>query len=186
MTLAQQERRALLDVARASIHHGLLHGRALPVTAGDYPPALQATAATFVTLQIDGDLRGCIGTLEAYRPLVSDVAANAWAAAFRDSRFPPLAPAEEKLLALHISVLTTPQSFAVHDEADLLAKLRPGVDGLVLADGMHRATFLPSVWEQLPDPRDFVAHLKRKAGLPVRHWSETMRVERYEVEEFSG
>ncbi|MFP5383868.1 MAG: AMMECR1 domain-containing protein, partial [Gammaproteobacteria bacterium] len=89
MTLAQQERRTLLDVARASIHHGLLHGRALPVTPGDYAPALQATAATFATLQIDGALRGCIGTLEAHRPLVSDVAANAWAAAFRDSRFPP-------------------------------------------------------------------------------------------------
>lgn len=186
MTLAQDERNTLLDVARASIRHGLAHGRALAVSPGDYPPPLQATAATFVTLQINGDLRGCIGTLEAHRPLIADVAANAWAAAFRDTRFPPLAPAEENLLELHISVLTTPEPFAVRDEADLLAKLRPGVDGLVLADGMRRATFLPSVWEQLPDPREFVAHLKRKAGLPARHWSATMRAERYQVEEFSG
>lgn len=186
MTLAREEHDTLLAVARAAIHHGLLHGRALAVVAADYPPALQATAATFVTLQIDGNLRGCIGTLEAHRPLVADVAANAWAAAFRDSRFPPLTPAEENRLALHISVLTMPRPFPVRDEADLLAKLRPDIDGLVLTDGMRHATFLPSVWEQLPDPRDFVAHLKRKAGLPAAHWSATMRVERYEVEEFSG
>lgn len=186
MTLAATDRETLLAVARASIHHGLVHGRALTVAAAGYAPALRPDAASFVTLQIDGELRGCIGTLEAYRPLVADVAANAWAAAFRDSRFPPLAPAEEKLLTLHISVLTTPEPLSVRNEADLLGRLRPGVDGLVLADGMRRATFLPSVWEQLPDPRDFVAHLKRKAGLPARHWSATMRVERYEVEEFSG
>lgn len=186
MTLSASDRATLLQVARAAIHQGLLHGRAPAIAVANHTPALRQTAATFVTLLIDGELRGCIGTLEAHRPLVADVAANAFAAAFRDTRFPPLSTIEEDLLELHVSVLTAPEPFAVRDEADLLAKLRPGIDGLVLADGARRATFLPSVWEQLPAPRDFVAHLKRKAGLSPAHWSATMRVERYQVEEFSG
>lgn len=184
MSLAAAERATLLGVARDAIHHGLLHGRAPAIDPSRYPAALQAVAASFVTLTRDGELRGCIGTLEASRPLVADVAANAWAAAFRDPRFPPLVAAEEAQLAVHISVLTPPLPLAVRDEAELLSVLRPGIDGLVIAEGARRATFLPSVWEQLPEPADFVRQLKRKAGLPPQHWSATLRLERYQVEEF--
>ncbi len=185
-TLDPGLRTLLLNTARASVRHGLAHGRALPVTVEDYPPPLQEPRATFVTLKLDGRLRGCIGTLEAYRPLVQDVAENAFAAAFQDPRFPPLGEAEYPRLEYHVSILSEPEPFPVRDEADLLARLRPGVDGLVLSQGPHRATFLPAVWDSLPDARDFVAHLKLKAGLPAEHWSDAMRFERYTVEEFGG
>lgn len=178
------EKATLRGIAGASIREGLTHGRALRVDAATHAPALRTPGATFVTLEIDGDLRGCIGTLEAHRPLVTDVAQNAFNAAFRDPRFPPLSALEEDLLEMHISVLSAPEALSVRDEADLLAQLVPGVDGLILSDGMRRGTFLPSVWEQLPDPREFVLHLKRKAGLPATHWSATLRVERYRVEAF--
>lgn len=182
--LNEAERVALRCVARASIHHGLAHRRCLSVNAAEFPDALQQQAASFVTLEINGELRGCIGTLEAYRPLVMDVAANAFSAAFRDSRFSPLTPHEESRLDIHISVLSTPELVHVRNEAELLAMLRPGIDGIVLSEGARRGTFLPSVWEQLPDARDFLAHLKRKAGLPANYWSKSLKVERYECEVF--
>lgn len=182
--LNEAERVALHGVARASIRHGLAHHRALAVIAAEFPDALQQHAASFVTLEINGELRGCIGTLEAYRPLVADVAANAFSAAFRDSRFPPLTPHEESRLDIHISVLSTPEPVHVRNEAELIGLLRPDIDGLVLSEGARRGTFLPSVWEQLPEARDFLAHLKRKAGLPANYWSSTLRVERYTCEEF--
>ena len=186
MTLSSADRGTLLDVARRAIGDGLCQGRAGTVDVTGFAATLQAVRASFVTLEIDDTLRGCIGTLEAHRPLVADVAANAWSAAFRDPRFPPLAAIEEDLLDIHVSVLTAPEPFVVRDEADLLARLRPGIDGLVLAEGARRATFLPSVWDQLPDPRDFVGHLKRKAGLPASWWSPTLHLARYQVEAFSA
>lgn len=182
--LNDNERQALRAIARASIRHGLQHGRVLSVDVRTLPPALQENAATFVTLEITGELRGCIGTLEAQQPLAVDVARNAFSAAFRDSRFPPLSPAEESRLDIHISVLSAATPMTVRDEADLLRQLRPGIDGIVLSEGGRRATFLPGVWEQLPDPRDFIAHLKRKAGLPANHWSPTLQVARYTCEVF--
>lgn len=184
MSIDESQRQLLRKVARWSIQNGLLHGRVLPVDLADYPVELQQPGATFVTLKRDGSLRGCIGSLEAARPLVIDVVHNAFNAAFRDPRFAPLRTSEMHDLELHLSVLSAPEAFPVADEADLLARLRPGVDGLILAEGHRRGTFLPSVWEQLPEPLDFVTHLKRKAGLPVNHWSPTMRVERYTVEAF--
>lgn len=182
--LGENDKKALRALALASIQHGLQHGRALPVDVNQVSPALKAIAATFVTLEIDGDLRGCIGTLEAHRALAVDVAQNAFAAAFRDSRFPPLLATEAAQLELHISVLSPPLPMTVHDEADLLRQLRPGIDGIVLSEGSRRGTFLPSVWEQLPQPRDFLAQLKRKAGLPANYWSRTLRIERYTCEVF--
>jgi AmmeMemoRadiSam system protein A len=182
--LSAAGRTALRRVARDSIRHGLLHGRVLTVNPADYAATLQQPAASFVTLEILGELRGCIGTLEAHRALVIDVAANAFAAAFRDSRFPPLTPHEESRLDIHISVLSKPEPVHVRSEAELLGVLRPGIDGVVLSEGARRGTFLPSVWEQLPDPRDFLAHLKRKAGLPANYWSDTLRIERYTCEVF--
>jgi uncharacterized protein len=129
-------------------------------------------------------LRGCIGSLEARRPLALDVAENAFASAFRDPRFAPLARAEEPRLDLHISVLSEAEQIPVRSEAELLASLRPGIDGVILSAGARRGTFLPSVWEQLPEPHRFLAQLKRKAGLPADYWSAELRVERYTVEAF--
>lgn len=184
MTFDTNAKQILRDIARASIRHGLAYGRALAINPAELPAALQQKAATFVTLEIGGELRGCIGTLEAQRPLAADVAENAFRAAFNDSRFPPLARNEEDQLAIHISVLSPPVLMRVRDEADLLRQLRPGIDGIVLTEGTRRGTFLPGVWEQLPEPRNFLAHLKQKAGLPADYWSPAIRVERYTCEAF--
>ncbi|MCB2262296.1 MAG: AmmeMemoRadiSam system protein A [Candidatus Thiosymbion ectosymbiont of Robbea hypermnestra] len=179
------QRRQLLTLARQSIAHGLDQGGPLPVVPAEYPPALRAQRAAFVTLQLGGGLRGCIGHLEAIQPLVLDVAENAFAAAFRDPRFPPLTRPELARLTIEISVLTPSQPLACTSEEELLRLLEPGRDGLILEDGAARGTFLPTVWESLPDPRDFLRHLKQKAGLPPDHWSERVRVERYRTESFS-
>ncbi len=177
------DKQTLLDIARDSISYGLDHHCALPVMIEDYPPQLVIQRATFVTLKIAGDLRGCIGTLQASRPLVKDVAENAYAAAFRDPRFAALEAHEFAQLQYHISILNPTEPLHVNNEAELLTQLRPGVDGLVLEDKQHRSTFLPAVWESLPTPQQFVQHLKLKAGLPVSYWSETIRFKRYTVED---
>jgi AmmeMemoRadiSam system protein A len=182
--LAPALRQALLAVARRSIEHGLDHGRPLDVAPTDYGPELRATRASFVTLQIRGMLRGCIGHLEAARPLVVDVAGNAFAAAFRDPRFTPLRREEWPEVELQVSILSAPKPIRFADEAELLAQLRPGEDGLILQEGRHRGTFLPSVWDSLPAPREFLSHLKQKAGLPADHWSDRIEVFRYRTESF--
>lgn len=183
-TVARAHGTDMLMLAAASIRHGLREGRPLPLTVAVLPQALRAPAATFVTLTRNGDraLRGCIGSAHAWRPLGLDLADNAYKAAFGDPRFPPLQPAEIGDLGVAVSVLTTPRPLAVADEAGLLRCLRPGVDGLILEDGGRRGLFLPSVWEALPDPHQFVAHLKLKAGLPPDHWSPTLRVARFTTE----
>jgi len=175
---APEHRRTLLELAGSAIEKGL-GGERLTVCAMDYPEPLRAPRATFVTLHVGGELRGCIGTLEVRRTLVEDVAHNARAAAFEDPRFPPLAYAEFKRLDIHISVLSAPEPVAFASEEDLLRQLRPRVDGLILQAGLRRGTFLPSVWEQLPEPREFLRHLKRKAGLPADYWAADIRVSRY-------
>lgn len=182
--LTPEQRATLLRLARESIAHGLRHDRPLPVDIDGYEESLRVPRATFVTLEEDGELRGCIGTLEAHQALAKDVADNAFNAAFRDPRFPPLRPEEFDRLDIHISVLSPPAPMHFRDEADLLAQLRPGIDGLILAAPGHRGTFLPSVWESLPEPQDFLRHLKRKAGLAMDYWSPEMRVERYTTEAF--
>lgn len=177
------DKQTLLDIARDSISYGLDHHHTLPIVIEDYPPRLVMQRATFVTLKIAGDLRGCIGTLQAYRPLVEDIAENAYAAAFRDPRFAALEAHEFAQLQYHISILNPTEPLLVNNEAELLTQLRPGVDGLVLEDNHYRSTFLPAVWESLPTPQQFVQHLKQKAGLPASYWSETIRFERYSVED---
>lgn len=174
----------LLVVARDSIRHGLDHGRPLAVLPEEYPEELRKLGATFVTLQIGGRLRGCVGVFEARRPLVVDVAENAYAAAFRDPRFPALGEDEFPHLEIHLSVLGVPVPMSVESEEELLRELRPGVDGLILEDGTYRSLFLPQVWESLPDPADFVGHLKLKARLSVDHWSPEIRFRRFVVDEF--
>lgn len=175
----------LLDLALASIRNGLKENKALKVDAGDYPPPLQQKRACFVTLHLHETLRGCIGHLEAIQALVNDVAENAYAAAFRDPRFPPLSFDEAEGLAIHISVLTPAKPLAYASETDLLAKIRPGIDGLILEEGLNRGTFLPSVWDSLPEPGDFLNHLKQKAGLPMDYWSDGIKISRYETDSFS-
>ncbi len=183
-SLSPGQRRILLDIARRSIAHGLEYGRPLAVDPAAHDPRLQAPGASFVTLHLGRELRGCIGSLEPHRPLVNDVAANAFAAAFQDPRFPPLAPDELGALHIYISVLgeATPMDFT--SEEDLLRQLRPGIDGLILEADGHRGTFLPSVWESLPEPRQFLRQLKLKAGLPPDYWSDRLRVLRYTTESF--
>ncbi len=175
----------LLRLARNSIAHGLEKQRALVPPRQDVHTALHAEGASFVTLQKQGALRGCIGSLQAHRPLYVDVAENAWASAFRDPRFPSLAPDEMDQLCIEISLLSAPEPFPVQSEQDLLQQLRPGVDGLILQDGTRRATFLPAVWESLPTPAQFVRQLKQKAGMQADHWSDTMQVQRYSAEKIS-
>ena len=149
-------------------------------TEADHP-ALASPGATFVTLTQNGDLRGCIGSLEAHRLLDQDVRANAIAAAFSDPRFPPLTLAELPHTRVEVSLLTAPQPIKFSSEADALRQLRPNVDGIILIAGQRRSTFLPQVWEQLPEPRLFMAHLKQKAGLPPDWWSSEAQLQRYEV-----
>ena len=172
---------ALLALARAAIGERLgVGGDAAPAH-----PALAANGATFVTLRLDGGLRGCIGTLEAHRPLGVDVRANAVAAAFRDPRFAPLPARDFAAVAIEVSVLGRSEPLAAASERAALAQLRPGVDGVILARGSRRATFLPQVWDELPDPCDFLAALKHKAGLPGDFWDAQVTLARYAVVKYA-
>ena len=170
--------RVLLRIARESLAEALGVG-----VAADYRETwLQEPGACFVTLTRWGELRGCVGSVRAYRPLFDDVWLNARAAAFHDTRFPPVERDELAALAVEISLLSAPEPLPPFArEAEALAALRPGVDGLILEAGSHRSTFLPQVWEQLPDPQDFLAHLKHKAGLPPDFWSRDVQLQRYTV-----
>ncbi len=172
----------LLGVARKSLEHGLTAGVHWAVSPEDYTSILQSTRASFVTLNIEGQLRGCIGGLEPRWALVEDVSRHAFAAGFHDPRFPPISKVELANVRLHVSVLSPRTPLAFTTEAELIAALRPGIDGLVLQLGAQRATFLPAVWESLDDPVDFVAELKRKAGISAA--SAPDHAERYHAESF--
>lgn len=182
--LSSRDRDALLRVARESIAHGLEYGHPLTVDPFQFSEPLQTARATFVTLKQGGELRGCVGALEPSRSLVQDVAQNAYAAAFRDPRFPALTMEDASELHIHIAVLSTAQALEAQDEADLIRQLRPGVDGLILEEEHHRSTFLPAVWAQIADPATFVRELKQKAGLAPDYWSDTVRIYRYTTESF--
>lgn len=167
----------LLQRARAEIAARLGRPAALPPG----PSWLREPGACFVTLTRQGALRGCVGTLEAYRPLGTDVRENALAAAFRDPRFTPLAREEFEAVRVEVSLLSPTEALVVADEEQALAAMRPGIDGIVFEYRHFRSTFLPQVWEQLPDPADFLARLKSKAGLPADFWSDAVRLSRYTV-----
>lgn len=184
--LQADDRETLLRIAADSIRHGLDTGHALDVNVEEYSPALQENGASFVTLTIQRQLRGCIGMLSATRPLIKDVAENAYAAAFEDPRFPPLSEVEYAQLEYHISILNPAENMEFNSEKDLLQQIRPGIDGLILQDRGRRATFLPSVWQSLPNPTEFLQHLKRKAGLPADYWSNSLTIQRYTVQEFGN
>ena len=180
----KQQRQQLHDIAYASIKSGLTSGKASSIDLSKMDTALNTKRATFVTLQKHGELRGCIGMLEPIRPLAEDVAHNAFAAAFSDPRFPPLQAHELEQLDIHISILGTPEKMLFDSEDDLLAQIRPNIDGLIMEEGQRHGTFLPSVWESLAKPRDFLNHLKMKSGLPENYWSDSIVIHRYSVEEF--
>lgn len=182
---SESDRKALLSLARQSIAHGLDTGKPLVISSTSYSDALQQQRASFVTLTQQKQLRGCIGHLQAYQPLVVDVVENAFSAAFSDPRFPALTADELGETQIEISVLSIPQALEVENEQQLIKKLNPGQDGLILEDGLYRATFLPTVWEQLPRAEEFVAALKSKAGMPFGYWSESMKVFIYHTVSFS-
>jgi len=176
-TEARDRGATLLPIARASISSAL--GRALQ--AAEDAPWLQELGASFVTLTQQGQLRGCIGTLEARRTLLADVKANAVAAALRDPRFAPLTVTELAHTEIEVSMLSQMQPMQFEDEAHALAQLQPGIDGVVFEYERFRSTFLPQVWEQLPSPQEFIAHLKHKAGLRPDFWAKGVRLHRYTV-----
>ncbi len=186
--LVPTERRLLLDIAAEAIAVVLRTGRREPVTGlaefQQLPAALQEPGATFVTLRREQRLLGCVGTMEAYQPLAVDVAVHAVAAAFDDPRVPAVTAADFAAMSIHVSLLGPLEALGAGSLGELLDALRAGVDGLLVQALGRRATFLPSVWEQLPDPEQFVAALWRKAGLPPGHWTHDLVVSRYVVEEF--
>ncbi len=186
--LVEADRRFLLDTAMMVLAAAVADGGRQPELVSDGPlsPPLLAQRATFVTLEREGALRGCIGSLAPQRPLLGDVAVNVVKAGFSDPRFGPLRDDELDGLDVTVSILSTPRPIAFADEAGLIAALDPDRDGLILADRGRSALFLPSVWEDLPDPRDFVLRLKMKAGLPADHWSPTLTARRFHAEKFGA
>ncbi len=184
--LTPEEQKTLLSLARQSIEIAT-QGEPLPqLDLMSYSPCLQEWGVTFVTLTEDGDLRGCVGALEAYQPLVEDVREHAMAAALNDYRFAPVRPDEVKALHIEISRLTTPLPLEYQDANDLLEKLHPGQDGVLIRAGVYaRATFLPQVWEKLSDPAEFMTHLCLKMGGPGNLWRrQRLNVFIYQVEMF--
>ena len=184
MPIERAHRELLLKAARDSIERGLGAVHPVPLPSGSSSGALSEHRATFTTLKIDGALRGCRGAIEASRPLIADVWHNAWASAYDDPRFPPVTAPELAQLEISISVLSPLEPIAALSETHLLAQLEPGVDGLVLTRGERRVTFLPSVWQTLPEPREFLTQLKVKAGWSAGYWSPDLAAFRYRAETF--
>ncbi len=182
MLLNKTQQQQLLELAKRSIQQGLKTGKPLKINLADYPAELIEPRATFVTLHKNHQLRGCIGVLEAIRPLAEDITENAFSAAFKDPRFPKCEADEFNDLEIHLSLLTPAEPMSFTSEQDLLSQLKSGVDGLIFEDGYRRATFLPSVWESLPKPDQFLRHLKQKAGLAPDYWSDNIQVFRYRTE----
>lgn len=184
-SLSPQERLILLELARQAIEEAVKDNPLSPLDVQCLPETLRQPGASFVTLTKYGELRGCIGTLEAYQPLAEDVREHAVGAAMQDYRFPPVIVAELKDLTIEISRLTAPKPLRYKTSQELLERLRPGVDGVILRDGLRRSTFLPQVWEKLPDPADFLDHLCAKMGSSPNVWRyRQLQVFTYQVEEF--
>ena len=183
--LTVEEKQILLRLARQALETGVRGQRLLPLAPESIPSRLKEPGASFVTLTTHGNLRGCIGALEPYQPLADDVCEHAVAAALQDYRFPKVRPEELPQIEIEISRLTIPVQLEYSTPEDLLAKLRPGIDGVLLRDGMRRATFLPQVWEKLPDPAEFLDNLCYKMGASTSLWRQKhLDVSVYQVEEF--
>lgn len=178
--MTEDKGKVLLPIARAAISRALR----VPMSADESAPWLAEPGATFVTLTQQGDLRGCIGSLEAHRPLLEDVKSNAVSAALHDPRFQPLQADELGITRVEVSLLSPSHPMDFRDEYDALEQLRPNVDGVIFQYRHYRSTFLPQVWEQLPEPREFMAHLKYKAGLTPDFWAPEVKLSRYTVEKW--
>jgi AmmeMemoRadiSam system protein A len=183
--LSDAEQARLLDIARESIADGLASGRALQVDPSLMEENLQGRAAVFVTLTRSGELRGCVGSLQAVEPLAQAVATSAFNAAFRDRRFGQLRGEELDAIRIEISLLSEMEPIDADSRRALLDSLQPGVDGLLLEDGGYRSTFLPKVWEKISSAEEFLQQLLLKAGLGAGHWSNSLRFHRYHTFTFA-
>jgi len=183
--LTSQDKQILLRIARQSLELGVRGEQLSPLDEATLTPCLREAGASFVTLTVRGDLRGCIGALEPYQPLAMDVREHAIAAALEDPRFPPVQPKELNQIEIEVSRLTVPRRLEYKDADDLLLKLNPNVDGVILRDGYRRATFLPQVWEKIPDKAEFLDELCYKMGSAPTTWRHKhLEVLIYQVEEF--
>jgi len=183
--LSLDEQNLLLTTARNAIKAELNQEKRVAPSLDDYPAILQEKGACFITIRKKGVLRGCVGSIEAIQPLIEDVRSRAVAAAFKDPRFPPLEIPELDEITIEISRLTPPGRLIYKTPEDLIGQLRPGIDGVILGYLSHRATFLPQVWEQLPDPEIFLNRLCLKMGLDKSIWrTASLKVETYQVEKF--
>jgi len=185
-TFSDSEKKLLLTLARDAILSKIHKRHNYEIDETELPDTLRKKHATFVTLTKRGSLRGCIGTLEAYQSLVKDIYEHAIAAAFDDYRFPPVKESELDQLTIEISVLSEPKELIYKNADDLVKKIRPGIDGVIIINGTRRATFLPQVWEQLPDPNEFLSHLCLKMGATADYWRNIqLKVSTYQVDKFS-
>jgi AmmeMemoRadiSam system protein A len=183
--LTAEEKQTLLRLARGALREGVAGHALPPLKLESLTPALRTDGASFVTLTIEGQLRGCIGALEPYQPLARDVQEHTVSAALEDPRFPPVSPAEVDAIEIEISRLTFPKELIYTDADDLLRRLHPHVDGVTLRDGFRRATFLPQVWEKIPDKEEFLDNLCYKMGEAPDTWRRKhLDVQVYQVEEF--
>lgn len=183
--LSLSQKQFLLRVARQALETAVNGGELTPIDHSSVDEVLLRNGASFVTLTRNGVLRGCIGTLEAHQPLVDDVRDHAVAAALQDYRFPPVNPDELKEIQIEISCLTQPEELSYLNTENLLKTLRPGIDGVILQEGTRRATFLPQVWEKIPDPGEFLSNLCYKMGVSPDLWlRKKLRVWTYQVDEF--
>lgn len=183
--LSTSEQVYLLDTARQAVEDGVRGKTLEKLKLDELSKNLYEPGASFVTLTKHGELRGCVGALEAYQPLVEDVREHAVAAALQDYRFSPVLPEEVPELMIEISRLTPPELLEYDEPKELLARIRPGIDGVILREGTRRATFLPQVWEKLPDPVQFLGHLCQKMGVDESYWRHhKLKVFTYQVEEF--
>lgn len=184
--LTVEEKKTLLHLARQALESGVRGDTPIPIQQSELTPSLRENGASFVTLTKRGKLRGCIGTLEAHQPLAEDVQEHAIAAALNDHRFDPVTPGELDDIEIEVSRLTSPQPLHYTSPEELLASLRPGIDGVTLRDPSgRRATFLPQVWRQLPEKAEFLGHLCQKMGAAPDAWrGGRLTVHTYQVEEF--
>ena len=179
LSLSKPQQTLLKTLAWQSIAHGIKTGKPLCINISNYSTDLIKPCAAFVLLSYKNQPRGCIGNLEAIRPLVEDVCENAFAAAFCDKHYPDITEIELAELEIHIDLLSPLEPLSFSTEIELIEQLRPNIDGLVIQDGSHHASFLPSNWDSLPSPRLFMQHLKQKAGLPATYWSKTVKAKRF-------
>ena len=168
----------VINICKESINAGLENKKYSPE---NYPCVLEEYGASFITIELNGDLRGCIGSIIAHRPLIQDLIKNAHSAAFADPRFFPLTQDEFQNIKISVSLLTKPQKMSFENEADLLWQIKPYEDGLIIREGAKQGVFLPVVWEELPDKQEFLNHLKLKAGLDRNYFSNTIEVFKFKA-----